>query len=77
MVKKVCDQICMIRLGVMVGPNARDQIAFRAFHTFLLEVQKWMLATYMQWMHDNNLEIRIAGSSSCPKKLFKLKSRMK
>ena len=39
MVKKVCDQICMIRLGVMVGPNARDQIAFRAFHTFLLEVQ--------------------------------------
>ena len=38
---------------------------------------KWMLATYMQWMHDNNLEIRIAGSSSCPQKLFKLKSRMK
>ena len=38
---------------------------------------KWMLATYMQSMHDNNLEIRIAGSPFCPQKLFKLKSRMK
>ena len=31
----------------------------------------------MQCMHNNNLEIRIAGSSCSPQKLFKLKSRMK
>ena len=36
-----------------------------------------MLASYMQCMHNNNLEIRIAGSSCSPQKLFKLKSRMK
>ena len=49
MVKKVRDQICMIRLRVMEDPNARDQIAFCAFHTFLLEVQ--MDAGYIHAMH--------------------------
>ena len=29
----------MIRLLVIEGPNARDQSAFFAFHTFLVEVQ--------------------------------------
>ena len=33
-------------------------------YLFLVEVKsKWMLATYMRQMHNNNLEIRIAGSS--------------
>ena len=27
------------RLGVIKGPNARDQIVFCAFHSFLVEVQ--------------------------------------
>ena len=29
----------VIRLRVLEGPNARDQIAFFAFHSFLVEVQ--------------------------------------
>ena len=29
----------VIRLRVMESPNARDQIAFCAFHSFLVEVQ--------------------------------------
>ena len=49
MVKKVRDQICMIRLRVMEGPNARDQIPFCALHTFLLKVQ--MDAGYIHAMH--------------------------
>ena len=51
--------------------NTRDQIMSDrrskhrwSVHSFLVEVKsKWMLATYMQLMHNNNLEIRIAGSS--------------
>ena len=43
----------------------RDQIAYCAFHSFLVEVQtklaKYMLLTCI----SNELEIRIAGSSSC------------
>ena len=30
---------CVIRLRVIEGPNVRDQIAFCAFHSFLVEVQ--------------------------------------
>ena len=29
----------MIRLRVIEGPNTSDQVAFYAFHTFLVEVQ--------------------------------------
>ena len=29
----------VVRLRVIDGPNARDQSALRAFHTFLVEVQ--------------------------------------
>ena len=29
----------VIRLRVLEGPNVRDQIAFCAFHSFLVEVQ--------------------------------------
>ena len=32
-------QTSMIRLRVTEGPNARDQIVFAAFHSFLVEVQ--------------------------------------
>ena len=30
----------VIRLHVIEDPNARDQIVFNAFHSFLVEVQK-------------------------------------
>ena len=46
---------------VSEGPNACDQIAFCAFHLFLVEVQT--NAGYMRRMRNNNLEIRYAGSS--------------
>ena len=39
----------IIRLQVIEGPNARDQIAFCAFHSFLVEVQ--MNAGYIHAMH--------------------------
>ena len=52
----------VIKFRVIEGPNERDQIAFYAFHSFLVE-SKRMLATYMRRMRNNNLEIRIAGSS--------------
>ena len=55
----------VIRLRVIEGSNACDQIAFCAFHTFLVK-SKRMLASYMRRMRINNLEIRIAGSSCCP-----------
>ena len=38
---------------------------FYAFHSFLVE-SKRMLATYMRRMRNNNLEIKIAGSSCRP-----------
>ena len=37
--QNVRDQIRVIRLRVIEGPNSRDQSAFCAFHTFLVEVQ--------------------------------------
>ena len=40
------------------GPNVRDEIGFCAFHSFHASH-----ATYMRGMRNNNLEIRIAGSS--------------
>ena len=39
----------VIRLRVIKGPNARDQIAFCAFHSFLMEVQ--MNAGYIHTTH--------------------------
>ena len=33
------DQISVIRFRVIKGPKARDQIAFCAFYSFLVEVQ--------------------------------------
>ena len=52
----------VIRLWVTEGPNAYDQIAFNAFNSFLVEVQT-NAGYIMQCMHNNNLVIRIAGSS--------------
>ena len=54
----------VIILRVRANPNARDQIAFCAFHSFLVEVQT--NAVYMRRMRNNNLEIRIAGPSCRP-----------
>ena len=58
----------VIRLLVIKGPNARDQTALCAIHSFLVEVQskKRILATYMRRMRSNNVGIRVAGSSSRP-----------
>ena len=39
----------------MDSSNASDQIAFCAFHSFLVEVQT---KVYMRRMRNNNLEIR-------------------
>ena len=51
----------VIRLRGVEGRNARDQIAF-----FRSAKSKRMLATYMRRMRNDNLEIRIAGSSCRP-----------
>ena len=57
----------MIRLRGVEGRNVPDQTAFScAFHSFLVEVQTnvgYILSTCMRRMRNNNLEIRIAGSS--------------
>jgi len=37
--ENMCDQIFVIRFRVIEGPNVHDQIAFCAFHSFLVEVQ--------------------------------------
>ena len=50
-----------IRLGVIESANARDQSAFCAFHTLLVDVQT--NAGHIHATHAHNLEIRIAGSS--------------
>ena len=47
----------VIRLPVIAGPNARDQIAFCAFHTFLVKVQTkadWRLGLRAQLVVRNN-----------------------
>ena len=53
----------VIRLRVIEGPNARDQIALCAFNSFFSGSTKRMLPTCMRRMRNNNLEIRIEGSS--------------
>ena len=61
----------------MAGPNtrdARDNIAFFAFHTFLVEVQsneaknrvRAKLCNCRAWVCNGNVEIRVAGSSGSP-----------
>ena len=64
--KKV--QTRVIKLRVKEGPNARDQTAFSASIHYKWQ-SKQMLATYMRRMRNNNLEIRITGSS-CRSQLF-------
>ena len=63
----------VIGLRVIEGPNARYQIAFSACHSFLVEDWKFkrILATYMRHLRNNNLEIRIAGSSCRPQLIYK------
>ena len=56
----------VVRLRVIEGPNARDQIVFCAFHSFLVEVQTKADYMYMWCVRNNNLDIRIAGSSCRP-----------
>ena len=52
----------VIRLRGVKGRDARDQIAFCTFLSFLVEVQT--NAGYIHVTHlNNNLDIRIAGSS--------------
>ena len=53
----------LIRLQEIEGPNKHDQLAFCAFHSFLVEVQlKW--AIYLLCIYLSNLEIRMEGPSS-------------
>ena len=56
----------VIGLRVIEGPNARDQIVFCAFHSFLVEVQTKADYMYMRCVRNNNLDITIAGSSCRP-----------
>ena len=57
--QNMCDQITRVE-----GRDARNRIAFCKFHSFSVK-SKWMLATYMEHMWNNNLKIRIEGSSCC------------
>ena len=55
---------CVIKLRGVEGRDAHDQIALCTFHSFSVEVQ--MNAGYLQYMEhmcNNNLKIRIGGSS--------------
>ena len=54
----------VIILWEVEGRDAHEQIVFGAFHSVLVEVQT--NAGNMQRMRNNNLEIRIAGSSCHP-----------
>ena len=53
----------LIRLRGVESQNVCDQIAFFAFHSFLVEVQP-NKATYVWRMRNNNLEIRTSAGSS-------------
>ena len=57
----------VIRLRGVEGRNTRDQIVFCALvYSFLVEVKAndgLTMPTHMRRMRNNNLEIRIAGSS--------------
>ena len=55
----------VMRLREIEGRDARDQIAFCAFHSFLVEVQT-NTSYYMRRMLNNNVKIRIAGSFCRP-----------
>ena len=61
----------LISLRGVEGPYGRDQFKLRTFHSFLVEVQT-NAPTYMRRMPNNNLEIRIAGSSCRPQLLLLL-----
>ena len=78
--KRFLRKRCGLRkFHVIDGQNTRDfknqerqkvqtrvtTLAFAAFHLFLVEVQT-KLATYTRRMRNDNLEIRIAGSSCRP-----------
>ena len=56
----------VIRLRGAEDRDARDQIAFRAFPSLLVEIQTNAGYIYMRRMRNNNLEIRIVGSSCRP-----------
>ena len=47
------------------GPNNYDQIAFSAFHSFLVEIQT-KLETYVLFMSNSNLEIYKAARLKNP-----------
>jgi len=55
-------QARVIRLRLLEGPNAGNQIAVCAFHSFFVEGQT-KLGKYVPCIRNSNLEIRIAGSS--------------
>ena len=62
----------VIRLRVIEGPNARDQLrSVYSIHSSWKS--KRMLATYMRRMRNDNLEIRIAGSYCRRQKLVVLR----
>lgn len=47
------------------GSNARNQMAFNAFHSLLVSVQRTdMFGAYMLRMRYSNLKIKIASSSN-------------
>ena len=47
----------MIRIKMIEGSNACDQIAFHALHSLLVEVEtKLILATYISSMCNSNLQ---------------------
>ena len=57
------------------GRNVHDKIAFGAFHLFLVAFQT--NAGYIHATHNNNLEIRIVGSSSRPHNLVIAQNKTK
>ena len=51
----------VIRLQVIEGPNAHDQVTFCALHSFLMELKR-ILAIQVLHKCNSNQEIIIAGS---------------
>ena len=56
----------VIRLRGVEGQSTHDQIVLCAFHSFLVEVHSNAGYIHLRRMHNNNLEIRIGGSSCHP-----------
>ena len=54
----------MIRFRVIEGPNARDQIAYYAFHTFLVEAQMHaiLVPRARSFLVTGSLQIKPSGS---------------